>query len=207
MSSHYIEENRLRDLPADDKLAGRKKYVAPKVDALFAYVHELFDSGIIFSEKLAKAIAYAINQEECLRRYLTDGNIPCDNGASERHIRSYSVGRVNWLFADTKTGAEVIALMYTAVDTAKANHANVYIYMKYLLENVPKHLDAQDQLTDRDFLPDMMPWSEAYRAYERQSLEDRTRIFRELGSSEPEAPKAPRKSDISPPVDFNRNTA
>ena len=61
-------------------------------------------------------------------------------------------------------GAECNAIMYSIVETAKANGADVYTYLKYLLHEVPRHLDG----TDRSFLDDMMPWSERYLVYERQ---------------------------------------
>ena len=60
---------------------------------------------------MKKVITYALNQEKNLRRFLADGNIPCDNGHVERVIRSYSVGRANWLFADTMNGAKINAIM------------------------------------------------------------------------------------------------
>ncbi|MBO6240308.1 MAG: IS66 family transposase [Butyrivibrio sp.] len=202
----YREENQLKDMPADDRLKAREQFVAPKVNALFAYIHELLDSGEVFSDKLQKAISYAINQEECLRRFLTDGNIPIDNGSAERAIRSFSVGRSNWLFVDTIKGAEVTALMYSIVETAKANSVNVYLYLKYLFEEVPKHLNADGSLKDEDFLPDMMPWSDAYHRYEAGSLENRAQMYRSMFPV-PEAPKAPRKKQASPPKDTWQNSA
>lgn len=73
------------------------------------YVHSLEGSDKVFSDGMKKAITYAVNQEQNLRRFLTDGNIPCDNGYVERIIRSYSVSRANWLFADTIHGEKVNA--------------------------------------------------------------------------------------------------
>ncbi len=52
--------------------------------------------------------------------------------------------------------------MYSIVETAKANHANVRIYLQYLFEQIPLCRAG----ADKDFMSDMMPWSEAYRAYE-----------------------------------------
>ena len=69
------------------------------------------DSETVLSERLNKAVQYAINQESKLREFLNDGNIPCDNARSEQVIRAYSIGRANWLFADTITGANVNAIM------------------------------------------------------------------------------------------------
>ena len=87
---------------------------------IIGWVNELEASDELRSEKLSKAVSYAINQEEYICRFLDDGNIPIDNGSSERYIASYSRGRANWLFADTILGAEVNAAMYSIVETAKA---------------------------------------------------------------------------------------
>ena len=49
------------------------------------------------------------------------------------------VGRVNRLFADTINGAKVNAIMYSMIETAKANQANIPIYLQYLFEQIPLH--------------------------------------------------------------------
>ncbi|SEB07872.1 Transposase IS66 family protein, partial [Pseudobutyrivibrio sp. ACV-2] len=101
----YSEENKLRELDVHERLLRRKSDIKPLINDLFDYIHELDESKEVYSDRLKKAIGYAINQEELLKRFLEDGNIPIDNGAAERAIRSFSVGRVNWLFADTPLGA------------------------------------------------------------------------------------------------------
>lgn len=184
----YQEENKLKDMAADERLSAREAAVAPKVDAFFEYVHSLEGSDEVFSDRMKKAITYAVNQEQNLRRFLTDGKIPCDNGYVERIIRSYSVGRSNWLFADTIHGAEVNAIMYSIVETAKANHVNVLIYLQYLFEQIP----LRRARGDKNFMADMMPWSEAYRKYEDKKQLQRRSLYGRL-FPEPERPRAPRK--------------
>ena len=186
----YQEENPLKEMAAQERAAARKVHVAPKVDAFFEYIHSLDDSDVIFSDRMKKAIAYAANQEQRLRRFLTDGNIPCDNGHVERIIRSYSVGRANWLFADTAHGAEVNAIMYSIVETAKANHANVPIYLQYLFEQIPLRRAGDD----KDCMADMMPWSEGYKAYEEKKQQQRRSVYGQL-FPEPKRPGTPRKRD------------
>lgn len=188
----YQEEDKLKEMSADERLSVREANVAPKVDAFFGYVHSLESSDEVFSDRMKKAITYALNQEQNLRRFLTDGNIPCDNGYVERIIRSYSVGRANWLFADTIHGAKVNAIMYSIVETAKANHANVLIYLQYLFDQIPLRRAGGD----KDFMSDMMPWSEAYRAYEDKRQLQRQSLYGQL-FPEPERPRTPRKRDRS----------
>ncbi len=57
---------------------------------------------------------------------------------------------------DTINGAKSSAIIYSIVETAKANNLKPYDYVKYLLEEIPKHM------ADRDcsFLKDLLPWSE-----------------------------------------------
>lgn len=56
---------------------------------------------------------------------------------------------------DTVNGAQASAIIYSIVETAKANNLNIYQYLKYLLTEIPQHLDD----TDMDFLENLMPWS------------------------------------------------
>ena len=41
------------------------------------------------------------------------------------------------MFCTSPKGAEAAAIMYTLVETAKSNGADVYFYLKYLLEKAP----------------------------------------------------------------------
>ena len=187
----YQEEGKLKDMTAEERTLARAKLVAPKMDALFAYIHSLETSGEVFSDRMKKAIQYAVNQEIKLRLFLTDGNIPCDNGNAERIIRSYSVGRANWLFADTIDGAKVNAIMYSIVETAKANNVKVQYYLQYLFEQIP----LRRSRGDTDFMADMMPWSDAYREYESEKCRQQQCRFRQL-FPEPCRPRTPRKKDM-----------
>lgn len=202
----YHEEMKLKNLAADDRLAARKEFVAPNVKAMFDYIHELEASDEPRSEKLSKAISYAINQEEYLCRFLEDGNIPIDNGSSERYIASYSRGRANWLFADTILGAEVNAAMYSIVETAKVNQVNPYEYIKYLLEKMPELLDDEGNVTDPECLKDMMPWSEAFHEYEHECMCRRNSLYSSM-FPEPMVPKPPKKATSLAPDDPEQNTA
>ena len=65
------------------------------------------------------------------------------------------MGKKNWNIIDTLNGAEASAMLYSIVETAKANNLNIYEYLKYLLTEIPKHMDDHSQ----DFLEGMLPWS------------------------------------------------
>ena len=51
---------------------------------------------------------------------LDDGLIPLDNNPAENAIRPFVVGRKNWLFSHTPSGAQASAAIYSLIETAKA---------------------------------------------------------------------------------------
>lgn len=159
----YQAEMPLKGLSATERLKERKRLVKGKVDAYYAFLNtiNLEDPGL--SEKALDAVRYSLNQKEYLCRFLEKGNVPMDNGACERTIRSLAVGRGNWMFSTSIKGAESNAIMYSLVETAKMNGADTYFYLKYLLERTPSSPELQ---VSHKYLDDLMPWSEAYKAYE-----------------------------------------
>lgn len=72
---------------------------------------------------------------------------------SENAIRPFVVGRKGWLFSDTQAGAETSAIIYTMVESAKANGVNVYQYLKLLLEKQPN-----ERMSDEE-LEGLAPWN------------------------------------------------
>lgn len=95
---------------------------------------------------LRAAFPYALNQEKYLRVFLSDGEVPVDNNASERAIRGFCIGRKNWQMMDTINGAKSSAIIYSITETAKANHLKPYDYFEYLLTEIPKHMADQNRL-------------------------------------------------------------
>ena len=89
----YDADGALKELTVPERTKRRDSEVRPKVDAYFEYVNALDIEDPLISEKLKDAISYSRNQEIYLRRFLEDGNIPIDDGATERCIRPFAVGR------------------------------------------------------------------------------------------------------------------
>ena len=58
---------------------------------------------------------------------------------------------------DTVEGAKASAIVFSLVETAKANGLKVYEYLKYLLSEIPKHMDQ----SDLSFVDNLLPWSES----------------------------------------------
>lgn len=104
------------------------------------------------SSIIGKAIQYNLNQWEKLTVYLTDGRINIDNNRAERAIKPFVIGRKNWLFANTGNGARSSAVLYSIIETAKANGLIPYDYLVKLFEELPNRKEGDD-------LEDLLPWN------------------------------------------------
>ncbi|HEX9061430.1 MAG TPA: IS66 family transposase [Clostridia bacterium] len=151
----YNIEKMLADKTPEERREGRLKQSKPIIDAFFEWV-ETVSLGVVGNSLIEKAFNYAKNQKSYLYNYLKDGRISIDNNATERAIRPFSIGRGNWLFCDTPAGAESSAIVYSIVETAKANGLRPYDYLLYLLEEIPKKYWG----TDHSFLEELLPWSD-----------------------------------------------
>ena len=149
------KDNQLEGLSPEERYEQRKEKIAPLVDEYFEWVKESRPK-VTRQSKTGKAFTYSVEQEQYLREFLTDGNIPMENNAAERAIRPFTIGRKNWVMCDTIHGAEDSAIIYSITETAKANDLKPYEYLKHLLTEIPKHMDD----TDMDFLEDLLPWSD-----------------------------------------------
>lgn len=159
----YREEGKLRELSSEERLQQRQLVIKPLVDALFVYLKST-NHDISAKTKLGDAYGYILNQEKYLRVFLTDGDVPIDNNASERAIKGFCIGKKNWQVIDTISGAKSSAIIYSIAETAKANNLKPYEYFEYLLSVIPEHMDD----TANNFLEDLLPWSEKLPEYIRK---------------------------------------
>jgi transposase len=101
---------------------------------------------------LGKAISYTLNQWDRLIGYVEDGRLSIDNNSAENAIRPFVIGRKNWLFAGTPEGAKASALLYSLIETAKANGLEPYSYLRHIFEKLP----LSEKLADYEAL---LPWN------------------------------------------------
>ena len=113
---------------------------------------------VLPKSETAKGINYCLDQEEYLKVFLSDGEVPIDNLASERALRTFTIGRKNWMTINTVRGADASAIIYSVTETARANDLNVYYYMKYLLTELTQVVRADGSIDEKDLEP-LMPWS------------------------------------------------
>jgi transposase len=88
------------------------------------------------ASKIGKAVRYALNNWSNLTSYLKDGRIEIDNNAVENRIRPFAVGRKNWLFSGSPNGAKAGAVLYSLIETCKANGIEPYAYFCAMLHRI-----------------------------------------------------------------------
>lgn len=151
----YSIEKTLADLTPDERKEQRQKRIRPLVEAYFTWLKQI-QLKVPANSNTGKGISYSLNQEKYLRYFLDDGEVPMDNNSAEITIRSFVIGKKNWVMIDTIAGAKASAVVYSLVETAKANGLNPEKYLDYLLTVIPEHMNDKN----RDFLDDLAPWSD-----------------------------------------------
>ena len=126
----------------------------PVLDRIEAYLAELAPSALPKST-LGKAVTYARNQWEALRRYTEDGRLTIDNNVSERTLRHQAVGRKNWLFLGSEAAGPRAAVLYTILAGAKRHRIEPWAYVRDLLLRL-----HADDLRLEEMLPDR--WAAAH---------------------------------------------
>lgn len=151
----YKIEELIKDKTPEERYEERQKQSRPVVDALFDWLHSL-EGSVDRSSLIGDAILYTLNQEKYLRRYLDDGHLSIDNNSAERAIKNFAVGRRNWLFAKSIRGADASAIVYSITETALLNGIKPYLYLTYILDEIPK----MGSFPKTEELDRLLPWSD-----------------------------------------------
>ena len=148
-------ESEMSDLIYNERKAKRQEASRALLDAFWSWVENTISIPTT-NEKLTKALNYSLNNKKELEMFLEDGRLEISNNLCESHIRPFATARRAWLFADTPNGARANAVLYTLVETARANDLNVYAYLDYLLAEMPN----ADFYNHPEIIDDMLPWSD-----------------------------------------------
>lgn len=140
----------------DDRKKQRQINLKPLVEAFFAWAKEIQTSGRLTKGKTLEGSNYCINQEEALKVFLDDGEVPLDNNATEGSLRSFCLHKHAWKLIDSIDGAQSSAIIYSITETAKANNLNPFCYLEYILTVMKDHQED----TDYRFMEELPPWSE-----------------------------------------------
>ena len=150
-------ERQFEGLTAEERLIQRKEKSGPVLEAYWTWLNTLARP----TGKLKDAVTYAQNQKAHLSAFLEHGEIEISDNQVENAIRPFVVGRKGWLFADTPQGAEASAIIYSLMETAKANSLRLDDYLLHLLSIMPERAEQ-----NKDFeIDDLLPWSEEMKSW------------------------------------------
>lgn len=133
-SKLFAIENDLSTLTQEERYNKRLELEKPVLDALFAWAEQRTAAP---KSKLGQALTYLKNQRQFLTNYLMDGRIELSNNRAERSIKSFVIARKNFLFANTPSGAQSSAIIFSLIETAKENGLDPYRYLTYVLNTAP----------------------------------------------------------------------
>ncbi len=139
----YAIEQKIQSLTPDERYRTRQQQSRPQLEKIRIWLDQSLQTTLPKSA-LGKALGYLRNHWDALQVYITDGRLNIDNNPVENAIRPFAVGRKNWMFSDTQAGARASALLYSLIETAKANNLEPYAYLKMLLERLPQALSLED---------------------------------------------------------------
>ena len=124
--------------------------------------------------RLARAVTYAKNQKEFMEHYLLDGRIEISNQIAENAVRPFAVGRRNWLFSNSVSGAIASAAFYSLIETAKINGLRIRPYLTEVLTAMRDQTNGSERID----IDELLPWSETmqskFNANTKQKLKEIT---------------------------------
>ena len=147
----YAIERQTSDLPPDKRLEIRQQQSKPIIDKFKVWL----DKHLLTTTPqsvLGKALSYTCNQWQRLTCYLNNGEYPMDNNPAENAIRPFVVGRKNWLFSNSQTGANASANLYSLIETAKLNTLNPHSYLQHIFQQLPQAGSLED-------IEELLPWN------------------------------------------------
>jgi hypothetical protein len=136
-------EREFKDKPPEQRHQARQSKSKEIVKQLEEYC-EKYQYKVLPKSLLGKAIAYTLGEWENLTTFLTNPLVPISNNLTEGAIRPFVIGRKNWLFAQTPSGAHASAALYSLVETAKACGIQPYHYLHHLFKELPKARSLED---------------------------------------------------------------
>jgi transposase len=136
----YAVEERARvlSLSAEQRLALRQRVSARLLEKLHGYLLDL-QAKVLPKSPAGAAVRYALNQWEALTRFLEDGELEIDNGATERANRDIALGRGNWTFFGSDAGGKTAAVLRSFIASCKRSEVEPFAWFRDVLSRIPTH--------------------------------------------------------------------
>ncbi len=133
----YDVEDDVRGADSDRRFEERMRRSKPVYEELIAWC-KTYRPVEPPSSLLGRAMGYLLNHQMALTRFLDDGRLPIDNGIVERLHRRPAVGRRNYLFAGSHTGAQRAAIAYSILSTCHLLGINPTEYLADVLPRLSR---------------------------------------------------------------------
>jgi len=136
IQSLFRIEQRIALHGPEQRLLVRQQESAPLVEQLFQWAKAQKPLAAEGSFVRAAAV-YLVNQELALREFLSNGEIPIHNNASERALRKIVKGRVNWLSHGSDEHAQRSCAISSLIASCDLHGLDPEFYLQEILTVAP----------------------------------------------------------------------
>jgi transposase len=130
----FAIDRELASLDSDERYAIRLERMKPLMDEFFSWAGSIEERP---KSAMGKAISYMFSQRQYLQNVLLDGRLELSNNRAERTIKPFVISRKNFLFANTTSGADAAAILFSLIETAKETGVDPFGYLVYVFKSAP----------------------------------------------------------------------
>jgi transposase len=129
-------ERTIAEAPPGKRGSVRERESRPIVERFFEWCDAELDQ-VLDDTPIAKAIGYARNQRDALKRFLDDARLPLCNNISERSLRREVVGRRNWMFIGNDDAGDVNTVFVSLLASCQLHDIEPWSYLRDLFCLLP----------------------------------------------------------------------
>jgi len=147
----YVIEQKIKFKTPEERYQTRQEKSIPQLEKLKEWLDKSLQHTLP-KGKLGEALSYLSKNWEKLTKYTEDGRLNIDNNPVENAVRPFAIGRKNWMFSNSQAGAKASAMLYSMIETAKANGLEPYAYLRTLFIKIPTCQTVED-------FEQLLPWN------------------------------------------------
>ncbi|ASW12153.1 transposase [Lactobacillus delbrueckii subsp. lactis DSM 20072] len=138
-SQMFSLERAWEDLSAEERYEKRQSELKPLLEKFSDWCSKKSIS-VLPSGKQGTAFKYCMKHMDKFMNVLKDSRLELSNNRAERAVKEIVMGRKNWLFSQSSTGAKSMAIIMSILETAKQNGLDQFKYINYLLDKLLNEL-------------------------------------------------------------------
>ena len=116
----------------------RQKNSIPVLNQMNTWLHENIQPNLP-NNPLQIAIKYMLKRWDGLIEYASNGKLLPDNNLIENQIRPMALGRKNYMFCGSHSGAENAVILYSLLGTCKLNGIDPFKWLIYVFNHIDSH--------------------------------------------------------------------